>query len=66
MLENALTMPALYEVLLALTHINDYTKINAMYGICNYKYVDWQTSEDAYTTEQYQEFEAAYEAATKA
>ena len=66
MLENALTLPALYEVMLALTHINDYTKINAMYGICNYKYVDWQTSEDAYTTEQYEEFAAAYEAATKA
>ena len=66
MLQNALTLPALYEVMLALTHINDYTKINAMYGICNYKYVDWQTSEEAYTTEQYQEFEAAYEAAAKA
>ena len=66
MLENSLTLPALYEVMLALTHINDYTKINAMYGICNYKYVDWQTSEDAYTTEQYEEFAAAYEAATKA
>ena len=66
MLENALTLPALYEVLLALTHINDYTKINAMYGICNYKYVDWQTSEEAYTTEQYEEFAAAYEAATQA
>ena len=66
MLENALTMPAMYEVMLALTHINDYTKINAMYGICNYKYVDWQTSEEAYTTEQYEEFAAAYEAATKA
>ncbi len=66
MLENALTLPALYEVMLALTHINDYTKINAMYGICNYKYVDWQTSEEAYTTEQYEEFAAAYEAATKA
>ena len=66
MLENCLTMPAQYEVLLALTHINDYTKINAMYGICNYKYVDWQTSEDAYTTEQYEEFAAAYEAATQA
>lgn len=66
MLENCLTMPAQYEVLLALTHVNDYSKINAMYGICNYKYVDWQTSEDAYTTEQYEEFAAAYEAATKA
>lgn len=66
MLENCLTMPAQYEVLLALTHVNDYSKINAMYGICNYKYVDWQTSEEAYTTEQYEELAAAYEAAMKA
>ena len=66
MLENCLTMPAQYEVLLALTHVNDYSKINAMYGICNYKYVDWETSEEAYTTEQYEEFAAAYDAAMQA
>ncbi|OUP27991.1 ABC transporter substrate-binding protein [Faecalibacterium sp. An192] len=66
MLENCLTMPAQYEVLLCLTHVNDYSKINAMYGICNYKYVDWETSEEAYTTEQYEELAAAYEAAMKA
>ncbi len=66
MLQHALTMPAVYDVSWCLTHANEYSKINAMYGIFNYKYVDWETSEDAYTTEQYQEFEAAYEAATKA
>ena len=65
-LENVLTCPANYEVSWTLTHANDYSKINAMYGICNYKYVDWETSEEAYTTEQYEEFAAAYEAAMQA
>lgn len=66
MLQHALTCPGVYDVSWCLTHANEYSKINAMYGICNYKYVDWQTSEDAYTTEQYEEFAAAFEAATKA
>ncbi len=66
MLENVLTCPCNLEVALTLTHVNEYSKINAMYGICNYKYVDWETSEDAYTTEQYEAFAAAYEAATQA
>ena len=66
MLTNVLTCPANLDVLWTLTHANDYSKINAMYGICNYKYVDWETSEEAYTTEQYEEFAAAYEAAMQA
>ena len=66
MLTNVLTCPANLDVSWTLTHANDYSKINAMYGICNYKYVDWETSEDAYTTEQYEEFAAAYEAAMQA
>ena len=66
MLTNVLTCPANLDVLWTLTHANDYSKINAMYGICNYKYVDWETSEEAYTTEQYEELAAAYEAAMKA
>ena len=66
MLENVLTCPCNLEVALTLTHVNEYSKINAMYGICNYKYVDWETSEEAYTTEQYEEFAAAYEAAMQA
>ena len=66
MLTNVLTCPANLDVSWTLTHANDYSKINAMYGICNYKYVDWETSEEAYTTEQYEEFAAAYEAAMQA
>ena len=66
MLQHALTMPAVYEVSWCLTHANEYSKINAMYGIFNYKYVDWETSEEAYTTEQYEEFAAAFNAAMQA
>ena len=46
-----------------LTHVNEYTKINAMFGPCNLKYVNWETSEDAYTTAQYEEFAKAFDAA---
>ena len=66
MLQHALTCPEHYDVSWCLTHANEYSKINAMYGIFNYKYVDWETSEEAYTTEQYEEFAAAYEAAMQA
>ena len=45
-----------------LTKINDYSKMNAMYGAQNYTYKNWETSVDAYTTEQYKEFQAAAEA----
>ena len=37
-----------------------------MFGRCMYKSVNWETSEEAYTTEQYEEFAAAFDAATKA
>ena len=63
MLNNALCIPCLYEVLWCLTHVNEYTKINAMFGPCNFKYVNWETSEDAYTTAQYEEFAKAFDAA---
>ena len=67
MLNNALCIPCLYEVLWCLTHVNEYTKINAMYGPCNYKAVNWETRQgDGYTTEEYEAFSAAFDAATKA
>ena len=67
MLNNALCVPCLYEVLWCLTHVNEYTKINAMYGPCNYKAVNWETRQgDGYTTEEYEAFSAAFDAATKA
>ena len=67
MLNNALCVPCLYEVFWCLTHVNEYTKINAMYGPCNYKAVNWETRQgDGYTTEEYEAFSAAFDAATKA
>ena len=66
MLNNVLACPCYFEVAWTLTHANEYSKINAMYGPCNYKAVNWETSEEAYTTEQYEEFAAAFDAATQA
>ena len=65
-LEENLVFPTVYDVTWCLTHANEYSKINAMYGPCNYKAVNWETSEEAYTTEQYEEFAAAFDAATQA
>ena len=65
-LEENLIFPTVYDVTWCLTHANEYSKINAMYGPCNYKAVNWETSEEAYTTEQYEEFAAAFDAAAQA
>ena len=64
-LDENLIFPTVYDVTWCLTHANEYSKINAMYGPCNYKAINWETSEEAYTTEQYEEFAAAFDAATK-
>lgn len=56
MLQHALSVPMNYEVSWQLTHVNDYTRSNAMFGIQNYMYKNWDTSVDAYTTEQYEKF----------
>ena len=66
MLNSVLVCPCYFEVSWTLTHANEYSKINAMYGPCNYKAVNWETSEEAYTTEQYDEFAAAFDAAAQA
>ena len=65
-LDENLIFPTVYDVTWCLTHANEYSKINAMYGPCNYKAVNWETSEEAYTTEQYDAFAAAFDAATQA
>lgn len=56
MLQHALTIPAQLEVSWQLTHVNDYSRSNAMFGIQNYMYKNWETSVDAYTTEQTAKF----------
>ena len=65
-LDEDLIFPTVYDITWCLTHVNEYSKINAMYGPCNYKAVNWETSEEAYTTEQYDAFAAAFDAATQA
>ena len=65
MLENALVVPNYYDIKWQLTRVNDYSKINAMYGCQNGKYKNWETSEDIYTTEDYEAFEAAYNSRAK-
>ena len=65
-LDENLIFPTVYDITWCLTHVNEYSKINAMYGPCNYKAVNWETSEEAYTTAQYEEFAAAYDAAAQA
>ena len=65
-LDENLIFPTVYDITWCLTHVNEYSKINAMYGPCNYKAVNWETSEEAYTTEQYDAFAAAFDAAIQA
>ena len=65
MLENVLVSPTYYDIPWSLTHANEYSKINAMYGSCNYKAVNWETSEEAYTTVQYEQFAKAFEQASQ-
>ena len=65
-LDENLIFPTVYDITWCLTHVNEYTKINAMYGPCNYKAVNWETRQgDGYTTEEYEAFAAAFDAASK-
>ncbi|MEA5040560.1 MAG: ABC transporter substrate-binding protein [Clostridiaceae bacterium] len=60
MLENALVIPCYINILWQLTHVNDFSKIYAAYGIQSEKFKNWETSQTAYTTEDYAALEAAY------
>lgn len=56
MLEHALSVPMQLEVVWQLSHFNDYKRSNCMYGIQNYMYKNWESSAEAYTTEEYAAF----------
>ena len=62
MLEHALVVPVYFNVSWQLTKINDYSKKNAVFGIQNEKFVNWETSASGYTTEEYEAFAEAYAA----
>ena len=60
-LNNALVLPLNYSISWKLTHANAYSNINAAYGGQDARYVNWETSSELYTTEQYEEFRKAHE-----
>ena len=59
---HAFTSPCSYEVSWELTKVNNYSKVYSMYGMQSYRYVDWETSTEPYTTEQMEANAAAYAA----
>ena len=56
MIEHAMTIPYNLEISWQLSKINEYSRSNAIFGIQNYMYKNWETSADAYTTEDYEKF----------
>ena len=58
LIQNGLVIPSNYSISWCLSHINEYSKINAAYGIQNEKMKNWETSVEPYTTEQFEAFEA--------
>ena len=61
-LENALAIPCSYEVAWELTCVNPYSKVYSAYGIQTYRYVNWETNDQIYTTDEVAALKAAYEA----
>jgi oligopeptide transport system substrate-binding protein len=62
LIQHALVIPLYRDIEWELTCVNDYSKINAPYGIQNNRYLNWETNEAGYTTEDYEAFAAAYNA----
>ncbi len=56
MLNHALVIPWSYSVTWQLTKVNNYTQVFSAYGNQGERYVNWETSTDIYTAEQYKEF----------
>ena len=51
-LNNALEIPCYYMINWELTCINNYSKVYSMYGMQAYRYVNWETNDQIYTTEE--------------
>ena len=56
MIEHALVIPWNYSVVWELTKVNNYSKIFTAYGVQAERYVNWETSTEPYTAEQYKAF----------
>ncbi len=62
MIQHALCFPNYYDVGWCLTKINNYSKMNAMFGAQNGKMKNWETKADGYTTEEMEAIAAEYNA----
>ena len=62
LLSEALLIPTYAEVSWQLTCVNDYSKIFAPYGNQSSRYINWETNSDIYTSDDYAQFKAAFNA----
>ncbi len=62
-INHALTIPCYYEISWELTCINPYSKVYSAYGIQAYRYVNWETNDAIYTTEEVAALAEAYNSA---
>lgn len=62
LVEHAFTIPYYVSVAWMITNFNVYSKIYSPYGIQVNRRVNWETSTDLYTTEEYETFKEAFEA----
>ena len=62
MLQHGLVLPCNYSMGSCLTKYNIHSTMNAMFGACNDKIKNWETSTEAYTAEEIAAFKAAKEA----
>ncbi len=58
MIEHVLNLPLYFNSTWELTCINDYSKINCIYGCQNERYLNWETNVNGYTTADYEAFAA--------
>lgn len=62
MLNHALVIPLYYNVSWMLTKVNNYSKVYTAYGSQSERYINWETSTEIYTADEYAAFKSAYEA----
>lgn len=65
LLDNALVVPAMYQQMMALSRIDNTSKMEAPFGIQNDKFKNWKTNEEGYTTEEMNTLQEEHDAGKK-
>ncbi len=60
LLSKALLIPTYVDISWQLTCVNDYSKVYAPYGNQYSRYINWETNDEIYTTEEYEQLAADY------